>query len=630
MYTTKPRTERLINGICSVCTENVRRLTKLDCRHTFCDRCVSHQKLRVDTMVELNQPITIPCPYCREFFTSLKDKRTDDAVIRRPATVFGYERHGAAHDRNLLKRCQPCREGGEYTDATYWCEDCCEYFCATCSRYHRSMKMSKDHRIRPERSVSKPKYELVSKSKYDMQYDLPASKKNCDPCRKNDKLKTAKFCCNDCSENFCDDCSKCHRTMKVSKNHKMRPINTVFLKVDEYNKDLKCSKHYNEPLSLFCKRCQTSCCTICAISAHSDCKSGGKGKEKKHDIPSWSDMPTWQFTGSTKTKDLFPGFGLQKAETKMKAEKEEKKKKEEKEDRELFFDYDKKLKESKKTEKRRYPVSVTKLRMDHRKTRVGFGSASKEDWVISMAMLTNGDILIITLYQSDLKLIDQGGNVLSSCNFYGDPWSVAAYNDTLAAITFSDRKQIQLVNLNRGLLQQGKKITTKHKSLAVCFAHNLLVTSCWEGCIHVLDITGSEICSILTDHRGERLFSNPEYIASSKGGDVIYVSDFKRNSITALKLLSTRFERKPVFVFTDKELKGPKGITVDDDEIIYVSGMTSRNIFRIFPNGEKIQTFNRREDVEYYEDICISRDGKKLFVSAYEDNTILKFDLKKV
>ncbi|MEW8544067.1 MAG: B-box zinc finger protein, partial [Candidatus Thiodiazotropha sp.] len=176
--------------------------------------------------------------------------------------------------------------------------------------------------------------------------------------------------------------------MKVSKNHKMRPINIVFLKVDEYNIDLKCSKHYNEPLSLFCKRCEISCCTICAISAHCDCKSKGKGKENKHDLSSWSDLPTWQFTGSTKTKDLFPGFGLQKSESKIKAEKEEMKKKE---DRELFFDYDKKLKESKKKEeKRHYPVTVSKLRMDHRKTRIGFGSASKDDWVISMAMLTSG------------------------------------------------------------------------------------------------------------------------------------------------------------------------------------------------------------------------------------------------
>ena len=580
-------------------------------------------------MLELKQPITIECPYCREFFMARKEKKKGD-MFRRPLSAYGYERQGAKHDRNLLKRCQPCWEGGEYTDAAYWCEDCAEYFCSTCSKYHLSMKMSKTHRMRAERSINKPKYEMMTKSKYDMKSDGTGPKQNCDPCRKNDKLKTTTFRCDDCSENFCSDCSKCHRTMKVSKNHRMRPVNTVFQKVDQYNKDLKCSKHYNEPLSLFCMRYQTSCCTICAIAAHTDCKSttkDKKSKEKKYEYQSWSDLPKGQF--GSKTKDFSPGFGLYRDDSKLKTDKEdrynfhEREQKESKND--MFYD-----KESKLKEKRKYPVSVTKLRMDHRKSRISIGSTSKDDWVISMAMLTSGDILIITLYASDMKLIDQGGNVISTCTFYGDPWSVAAYNDCLAAVTFSDRKQIQFVNINRGILQQGKKLTTKHKSLAVCFARNLIAVSCWEGCIHLLDIAGSELCNILTDHRGERLFSNPEYIASNRGGNVIYVSDYKRNSITALKLLPTRFEKKPIFVFTDRELNGPKGVAVDDDDVIYVSGMTSRNIFRIFPSGEKIQMFGRREDVEYYEDICVSRDSDKLFVSAYEEDTILLFNLKKV
>ena len=622
-----PRTTQVVGGKCSVCMENVIRLTKLDCQHTFCKKCENHQKLRVDTMLELKQPITIECPYCREFFKAGREKK-GGGVLRRPLSTYGYERQGAKHDRNLLKRCQPCWEGGEYTDATYWCENCAEYFCSTCSRYHLSMKMSKTHRMRAERLGNNSKYEMMTQSKYDSRSDGTGTKQNCDPCRKNDKLKTATFRCEDCSENFCGDCSKCHRTMKVSKNHRMRPVNTVFLKVGEYDKEQKCSKHYNEPLSLFCKRCQTSCCTICAIAAHTDCKPISKDKKGKEKTDEYR---PWEFSGGSKTKDLSPGFGLYRDDSKMKPDK----------GRDYFYDrgqkepkkdmfYDIREKEFKVKDKRKFPVSVQKLRMDHRKSRIGIGSASKDDWVISMAMLTSGDILIITLYASDLKLIDQGGNVISTCTFYGDPWSVAAYNDCLAAVTFSDQKQIQLVNINRGMLQQGKKLTTKHKSLAVCFAHNLIAVSCWEGCIHLLDISGSEICSILADHRGERLFSNPEYIASSRAGNVLYVSDYKRNSITGLKLLSTRFEKKPIFVFTDRELKGPKGVAVDDDDIIYVSGMTSRNIFRIFPNGEKIQMFGRREDVEYYEDICVSRDSDKLFVSSYEEDSILVFNLQNV
>ena len=611
MYLQRSQTTVFAAGRCSVCQEFVRRATKLQCDHVFCDKCVNTQKIRIDTMIELKHPVDIACPFCREYFYSLKEQRKEDTHLRRAYSAHGYERTGAQRERNLLRRCQPCLEGGEYTDSSYWCEDCSEYFCTTCSRYHQTMKMSKAHRMRPERGVGKSKYDMATKARSDSK----ERKKICDSCRKNDRLKNAAFCCNDCSENFCDDCSKCHRTMKISKNHQMRPINIVFIKVDKYNKDLKCSKHYGEPQSLYCKRCQISCCTVCAIATHSNCKTLAQGKENKDLYKYSSDHKKWELTDQIKSKDKDMSRNFYDSFSKMK------------DDRDRHFED--KWQTTKHGGKDRRYGGIPQLRMDVRKTRIGFGSASKDDWIISMAMLFNGDIMVISLYQPDLKLIDASGSVVSSCTFVGDPWSVAVYNDSLAAVTFSDRKQIQLVNISRGLLKQGKRITTRHKCLAVCFANNLIVASCWEGCIHVMDITGDEICNVKLDHRGERLFSNPEYIASNRSGDVIYVSDYKRNSITALKLLPTRFEKKPLFVFTDRELKGPKGITVDDDDIIYVSGMTSRNIFRLAPSGNKIQIFSRREDVEYYEDICVSRNCDKLYVSAYEDDTILVFTLKR-
>lgn len=280
------------------------------------------------------------------------------------------------------------------------------------------------------------------------------------------------------------------------------------------------------------------------------------------------------------------------------------------------------------------PVSKSKLvlpknKMEFRKRRIEIEYSKPKDWVISFALLTTGDVLLIQLYGQNLIMVDPNGDELSMCRFYGDPWSVAVYKDNLAVVSFSDRKQLQLVHITRAGLEPGKKLGTRHKCMAVCFAKNLIAASCWQGCIHVINISGEEICAIEVDHKGESLFTNPEYIASDVTGSTLYVTDFKRNFVTALTLLPNKIISRPVFVFKDKELKGPKGVAVDKNGVIYVSGMSSRNVFRLAPSGEVVQIYRRREDTDYYEAIAVTPEADKLYVSAYEDSTLIEFKLSK-
>jgi DNA-binding beta-propeller fold protein YncE len=273
-------------------------------------------------------------------------------------------------------------------------------------------------------------------------------------------------------------------------------------------------------------------------------------------------------------------------------------------------------------------IKIADKRMDVRKGRLEVDSPFENDWVISMVVLTNGDILLLQLYDTKLKMMDSLGNMISECTLYGNPWSVGVYNDSLAVVTFTDRKQLQLINVSKSGLIAGKLINTRHRCLAVCFARNLIAATCWEGCVHLLNISGQEVAVIDKNTAGQRLFTNPEFIAADKLGTTLYVTDYKRHSVTGLKLLPNKIDNKPAFVFTHRDLKGPKGVTVDKEGVLYVSGMDNRNIFRISSTGELIQIYRRREDTEYYEAIAVSSTGDKLFVSAYEDNTICVLRLK--
>lgn len=615
---------------CSICEEYVNNPKQLPCNHKLCQKCINHQISRLSILLNAQEHVSIVCPYCRDFFVSaMSQPSRDRRDLRRSKSVQSAPRQrtiskghvtGYSGDRKA-QRCQPCAEGAHYEVASFWCQNCSEFFCSTCAKYHRSMKLSKQHIVKTIRD--KDRYDDVAARIYDQtrpfsarerKWDMPATIATrdgtnafCEPCKQSKKSKNAKFVCETCSERLCDDCSKCHRTMKMSKAHKLIPLKDVMSKKEmKGSLDIHCAKHYTESLSLFCKRCQKSCCSICAMTEHSNC--GKAATDDKWDRPETSVAMEYGNTQKNYYAWDKPSF-----HTKEKS---------------ISFE----IKPSIKAKESKLAVAkytIPKNQMEVRKGRLAVETTNEKDWIISMALLSNGDILLLQLYETMLKQMDSMGNLVSTCSFYGQPWSVAVYNDALAVVSFSDRKHLQLVNVSKSGLVVGKKLSTRHKCLAVCFARDLIAATCWEGCVHLINIAGQEVSIIDRDNTGQRMFTSPEYIAADKLGTSLYVSDFKRNSVTALKLLPNKIDNKPAFVFTDRDLQGPKGVAVDQDGVLYISGMTSRNIYRISPTGQLVQVYRRRADTDYYEDIAVSSAGDKLLVSAYEDNTIIVLRLKK-
>lgn len=600
---------------CSICEESVKSPKQLPCDHKFCSDCINRQISRLSMLLGAQEKVSIVCPYCRDFFlSSISFLKGDERRVKssKPRVTYDTKTVKVAGDRKA-ERCQPCADGARFEIATFWCQNCSEYMCSTCAKYHSAMKMSKGHVVKTirdkerydhvETKIYETKRPYSAKTPKDARQPCPkdAIRLYCEPCNSRNKTKTAKNICEVCNEQLCEDCTKCHRTMKMSKSHKLVSVKDVLCEQkSQYSLDLKCDKHYKEPLSLFCKRCQISCCAICALSDHVSCKTNPKmaPKGKPSEKPK-EDKTNKKVSNGWDVKDVKDSDKEKKVTADVKREAVEKNKTE-------------------ITTKNK----IAERRMDVRKGRLEVESSFDNDWVISMVVLSNGDMLLLQLYDTKLKLMDSLGNIIAECRVVGNPWSVAAYNDSLAVVTFTDRKQLQLVNITKSGLEAGKLINTRHRCLAVCFARNLIAATCWEGCVHLLNISGQEVAAIDKNAAGERLFTNPEFIAADKLGTTLYVTDYKRHSVTALKVLPNKIENKPAFVFTHRDLKGPKGVTVDKEGVLYVSGMDNRNIFRISPSGELVQIYRRREDTEYYEAIALSSTGDKLYVSAYEDNTI--------
>ena len=113
--------------------------------------------------------------------------------------------HKQTRDHNVIdlnlslvtkEMCEPCKYNKEEHEATYICNECKEYLCDNCMKYHRAQKQNRSHQIN---SISE--------------------KLLCESCQAIEEINSATSFCIDCLELFCQSCAKRHLSMKNTKSH---------------------------------------------------------------------------------------------------------------------------------------------------------------------------------------------------------------------------------------------------------------------------------------------------------------------------------------------------------------------------------------------------------------------------
>ncbi|CAG2224254.1 unnamed protein product [Mytilus edulis] len=93
----------------------------------------------------------------------------------------------------------------------------------------------------------------------------------CGPCAYESITNVAIKWCTNCEEGFCRDCEKSHRSLKLTRDHKMIAIED-YLKIHDVSFDLTCKTH-GKKLDLFCKFHGVAICAVCVPSAHKTCQA---------------------------------------------------------------------------------------------------------------------------------------------------------------------------------------------------------------------------------------------------------------------------------------------------------------------------------------------------------------------
>jgi len=82
--------------------------------------------------------------------------------------------------------------------------------------------------------------------------------------------------CLDCQDYLCEFCSKVHKTMKMSKDHQLIPIEEIkdenqIKSITKSNPQIYCQTHQQEEIKLFCEDCKLTICSLC-VPQHSSHK----------------------------------------------------------------------------------------------------------------------------------------------------------------------------------------------------------------------------------------------------------------------------------------------------------------------------------------------------------------------
>ncbi|XP_060577348.1 uncharacterized protein LOC132734590 [Ruditapes philippinarum] len=199
--------------------------------------------------------------------------------------------------------------------------------------------------------------------------------------------------------------------------------------------------------------------------------------------------------------------------------------------------------------------------------------------------------------------------------------AIARVDNNKAVVTLNRLGIIRLITFSKSMtVTNTEDIQVGEGCHCVAYSNNKLLVSYTDelATVKILDMSGKVQKIFHRDQYRKCLFAYPHYLTISADNTVIYVSDADNNCVLGLT-----FDGKVKAIYKDDQLKHPYQLTVDKSGAVFVCGFLSHNIHQLSSELTKVkvlQGINRPVGVAY----C--QNENRLYVREYEGN-IKVYDL---
>ena len=247
--------------------------------------------------------------------------------------------------------------------------------------------------------------------------------------------------------------------------------------------------------------------------------------------------------------------------------------------------------------------------------------------ITGSAFLPSRQLILCDWHNNKLKLLDENLQMKESVDVPGQPWDIAVVNQHQVIVTFPFKQYLQFIQVTPSLAlghtvdlgMQCRGVTVSRESIYISFSES------GEGKIGMYDLTGKKkrIIDQYNGKDGKVLIKRPLYIAVSND-EKIFVSG-KSSTTTVFCLESSGNVLYPV---SNTVFKDCTGISVDDNENLFVCDFGSHKVFLITKDGKEVrELLTGKDGLLYPRTVSFRRSDGTLVVGGYHNN-ILVFTLE--
>ncbi|XP_060552563.1 uncharacterized protein LOC132713876 [Ruditapes philippinarum] len=239
-------------------------------------------------------------------------------------------------------------------------------------------------------------------------------------------------------------------------------------------------------------------------------------------------------------------------------------------------------------------------------------------------VLYTGEMLLLDRANKHIKLLDTNFKCLSVMKFTTYPFDICASNRKRNEfyVTEPEAQTVFCIMAGNGRM-------TKYKSWRIdedcrgitCWKSGIALSVMRDGFRGTLGFLSYE-CKIKRkvweSELHAELFKAPWYLASIRDGDQVVVSDQGNHSVICVDAKTTNV----IFIYKSDILIGPRTLTVDSEDNIYVIGSseTCHNVVKITPAGKlKGVLLSRRDKLNYPSGISYSMKDRAVVLQRNHD-----------